>query len=259
MRMALWGATVHPLAVHYWFNNLERWLGPNPVGASKAVLLRMAFRKVVVDQLMSSPVFLGSFLVYSALGQGKTLEASIDSFKENWFTMVKGGWSCWPLAHMINFAFVPVQWRVLYVNFVQLGFGTFLSMMGNSGGGGVLTPIDSLYQKVTGKDDAFGNVESVAKSIGASWILGGASMAYNWRHVGWTGLGCSLVWGSAAILEISIVMEQDRFWRFRRHEILSVDKAAALSYGGEEVAEEEKEKEDLSTLTDNSKSEKCNN
>jgi len=213
LRMSAWGATVHPLAVHFWFNNLERWLGPNPIGASKFRILGLAGRKVVVDQLLSSPVFLGSFLVYCQLSQGKSLEEAIKYFKNEWLTLMKGGWSCWPLAHIFNFAFVPIHWRALYVNFVQLGFGMFLSMMGNEGSDGISTPVDSLYQRFTGSQETFGNVEMAAAVIGASWVLGASNMAYHWRRVGLNGLGCTLVGGTVAFLEISVINGENVSWR----------------------------------------------
>lgn len=31
--------------------------------------------------------------------------------------------------HMVSFSVVPVHWRVLYVNIVSIGFGTFMSRM----------------------------------------------------------------------------------------------------------------------------------
>jgi hypothetical protein len=33
--------------------------------------------------------------------------------------------------HFISFAFVPVHWRVLYINIVSIGFGTILSKVAN--------------------------------------------------------------------------------------------------------------------------------
>lgn len=35
----------------------------------------------------------------------------------------------WPLAHLINFRFVPSSQRILYINTVQVGYNTFLSTM----------------------------------------------------------------------------------------------------------------------------------
>jgi hypothetical protein len=36
------------------------------------------------------------------------------------------GWRLWPLAALINYKFIPLQFRVLFVNMVALFWGTFL-------------------------------------------------------------------------------------------------------------------------------------
>lgn len=36
-------------------------------------------------------------------------------------------WRIWPVANMINFAFVPAKLRVLFMNFVGLGWNIYLS------------------------------------------------------------------------------------------------------------------------------------
>jgi len=154
---------------------------------------------------MSSPVFLGFFVIFHQVLKGANLEEVEETIRRDWFTMVKAGYSCWPLVHMFGFAFIPVHWRLLYVNIVSLGFGTFLSLMASRGGEGLTTPIDSIYQTATGSTERLGNKETVAKVIGGAWALGAMSMAYNWRTVGWLGAGCTLVGGTAALIELPIV------------------------------------------------------
>ncbi|GAB5371333.1 hypothetical protein AAMO2058_001570600 [Amorphochlora amoebiformis] len=205
-RMAAWGLTAHPITIHFWFNHLENWIGKNPVGASKGQLFKIAAKKVLVDQLTSMPVFLGFFIVFVNLSKGKSLEETKSTLKEDWFTIAKAGYSCWPVAHLINFAFVPVHWRLLYVNFVTLGFGTFLSVMASQGGRGVRTPIDLIYQKVSGSEDLLDCKESFAKVVGVSWMLAGMSMALNWRRIGLTGIGCGMVGATAALLELPLIL-----------------------------------------------------
>ena len=45
-------------------------------------------------------------------------------------------WTCsntyqvWPLAHTINFRFIPSNQRVLYINTIQIGYNCFLSIIG---------------------------------------------------------------------------------------------------------------------------------
>lgn len=43
-----------------------------------------------------------------------------------WGTMVTC-WKIWPLANLINFAFVPAPLRVLFMNFVGLGWNIYLA------------------------------------------------------------------------------------------------------------------------------------
>lgn len=43
-----------------------------------------------------------------------------------WETMVVC-WKLWPIANLINFAFVPANLRVLFMNFVGLGWNIYLS------------------------------------------------------------------------------------------------------------------------------------
>ena len=38
---------------------------------------------------------------------------------------IKAGWTLWPAAHVINFALVPTQHRILYANVVSIA-GTFI-------------------------------------------------------------------------------------------------------------------------------------
>ena len=49
-RMSLWGCTGHPLVIHYWMNMMERWHGSLPITAPKAQIIKLAARKVTVDQ-----------------------------------------------------------------------------------------------------------------------------------------------------------------------------------------------------------------
>ena len=44
---------------------------------------------------------------------------------------VFGSWKVWPLAHAINFRFIPSSQRVLYINTIQIGYNCFLSLISN--------------------------------------------------------------------------------------------------------------------------------
>eukprot|EP00472_Partenskyella_glossopodia_P008786 CAMPEP_0197522738 /NCGR_PEP_ID=MMETSP1318-20131121/7823_1 /TAXON_ID=552666 /ORGANISM="Partenskyella glossopodia, Strain RCC365" /LENGTH=189 /DNA_ID=CAMNT_0043075203 /DNA_START=262 /DNA_END=831 /DNA_ORIENTATION=+ len=161
---------------------------------------------------MSSPIFLGFFLVYTQMLKGSSYEETKRNLEKDWFTLVKAGWSVWPLAHCINFAFVPVHWRLLYVSFIQLGFGTFLSLMAHQGSSGIVTPVDMLYNKITNTEDGFTNKDAVCKVIGFSWIAGALGMLRSSKRIGLAGIGCGVIGGMAALFELSIMMKWDHIW-----------------------------------------------
>ena len=103
LRMSLWGCTGHPLVIHHWMNVMERWQGSLPPTAPKLQMVKLAARKVCVDQFTASPVFLGSFLCFSTLMEGKGIDGCREKLKSDWWTMIKFGWSTWFVGHFITF------------------------------------------------------------------------------------------------------------------------------------------------------------
>lgn len=69
------------------------------------------------------------------------------------FTLVKASWSFWCVGHLINFAVVPLHWRMIYMNVLSTGWGCFLSKMMANEEGGIDTPLDLLANAITGRDD----------------------------------------------------------------------------------------------------------
>lgn len=80
----------------------------------QAVLAKMA-----LDQLIMAPIFLVLFFFAT-----KTLEGQphklMETLREKYLKTVLYGYIIWPLAHIINFKFVPNDLRILYVNVVQV-------------------------------------------------------------------------------------------------------------------------------------------
>lgn len=74
---------------------------------------------MAIDQLIFTPI--GIVLFYSVF---KTLEGrpwSIQStIREKFFPTLFAGYAVWPIAHIINFRFIPTQQRVLYINVITV-------------------------------------------------------------------------------------------------------------------------------------------
>lgn len=44
------------------------------------------------------------------------------------------GWRLWPAAGLLNYRFVPLEYRVLFINLVALCWSTFLNVRARSSG-----------------------------------------------------------------------------------------------------------------------------
>lgn len=121
-KMASFGLLCHGTSGHYFYNFLDKVLA----GTTPAIVAL----KVAVDQTLWAPLFMVMFFSYMCLFDG-TPELIASKIKGDIFTAVKGSWMTWIPAHTINFAFVPSDNRLLYINTIQIFFNIFMSVLGN--------------------------------------------------------------------------------------------------------------------------------
>merc|ERR1719273_1856548 len=82
------------------------------------------------DQLVWAPGFIMWFW-FCALSleriQCGEAEGLTSFLRKHWWTDLKVNWQLWIPAQVLNFWIVPVQFRVLFANFVALIWNTYLS------------------------------------------------------------------------------------------------------------------------------------
>ena len=122
-RLASFGFLVHGTTSHWFYGLLD---GAIPGKGAVPV-----FSKVFIDQVLWNPIFGVMFFSYVALLELKGADYVVDKVKNELLTQVTGSWKVWPLAHAINFRFIPSNQRVLYINSIQIGYNCFLSIISN--------------------------------------------------------------------------------------------------------------------------------
>lgn len=104
---------------HFYYGALDRRVGVLAPTSAPTVAA-----KVAIDQLLFSPLCTLAFYAYKVTAEGRPAEYVAELRDKLWPTL-KAGWSLWPVAHVVNFALVPTQHRILYANVVSVA-GTYL-------------------------------------------------------------------------------------------------------------------------------------
>lgn len=116
----MFGFLIHGPTGHYFYNFLDSKI---PGTAALTVA-----SKVFIDQIIWNPIFGCMFFGYNGVTTGLRGAAIVDNIKNNLWASVKGSWTVWPVAHAINFRFIPTSQRLLYINSIQVGYNMFLSV-----------------------------------------------------------------------------------------------------------------------------------
>ena len=130
---------------HFWYNYLDRIL---PGKGIKVVM-----KKIISDQILFSPICIGSCLSVAAIVNGLDKERSYkEIMSKGTFVYISfsilqnfnfkldlslgtklyiAEWVIWPPAQFINFYFLPTRYRVLYDNTISLLYDTYTSHVQN--------------------------------------------------------------------------------------------------------------------------------
>ncbi|XP_076449466.1 mpv17-like protein 2 [Babylonia areolata] len=117
-RMAGTGLLIGPV-VHYWYIFLDGWLPGRTFG--------VLCKKVLMDQLICSPIYLSIFMLSLCYMENKTWTQAKADIVDKGPQLMLAEWFVWPPAQFINFFFLPTQYRVLYDNTISLAFDFFWS------------------------------------------------------------------------------------------------------------------------------------
>ncbi|XP_063703893.1 mpv17-like protein 2 [Culicoides brevitarsis] len=116
-RMTIVGTFQGPMH-HYFYGWVDKIM---PKNDGKEV-----FKKIMLDQFVASPLFIVSYFYPASLMEGMTMNEAHEDFQSKFWTVYKADWLIWPPCQFINFYFLPLQYRVLYINAITTLYNVFL-------------------------------------------------------------------------------------------------------------------------------------
>ncbi|KAL3668406.1 hypothetical protein V7S43_006494 [Phytophthora oleae] len=119
MRMMVWGSVLFAPIAHTWVNFVERTVGSH----GKVVV----FKKMLLDAFVLAPSINTLFFTSTQMMQGNTFGQGVDFAVDRLPQTLKANYMIWPLANIVNYGYVPLQYRILFINCVNLVWTTVLS------------------------------------------------------------------------------------------------------------------------------------
>ena len=127
-RMGAFGLLVDGPVGGAYYAWLDRTIYPDDPLSTRAVLT-----KTLLDQTVYSAVGTVAFFAFIRLLEtGGDFNAVGPTLATKLWPTLRANWMVWPLAHMINFRYVPPPLRVAYNQAVAIGWLTWLSMLAHS-------------------------------------------------------------------------------------------------------------------------------
>lgn len=127
IRFAFFGLVLQAPWNHFYYQILDGVLPPtvDPFTATTGI-------KVVIDQFVQAPIF--TVIIFGFLGtlEGKSLDEVKSQLDDDYSDTMIANWKLWVPATMVNIAFCPPLFRVLFLNFVFFFWSIFLSLKLNS-------------------------------------------------------------------------------------------------------------------------------
>jgi len=118
-RFACIGTFIMGPALRTWFTFLDKLVGNKGWSAP--------LKKVALDQGLYAPFIIGVFMLSNGALQGMSRVEIEAHFALKYLDCLRTGYKLWPFVQIVNFYLVPVQYRILLVQIIALGWNTFLA------------------------------------------------------------------------------------------------------------------------------------
>jgi len=127
LRSLVAGLIAHGPMSHFWydiseglFNNILHWTE-----------WWSFFPKVILDQTTWGPFWNNTYILLLGLMKRESLTTIWSDVKRTTVPLVVSGLKLWPLAHCVTYGLIPVENRLLWVDFVEILWVTILATQAN--------------------------------------------------------------------------------------------------------------------------------
>ncbi|CAK1604318.1 unnamed protein product [Parnassius mnemosyne] len=117
-RMFLIGTLLGPIH-HYYYIYLDKVL--------PGIDVKTITKKIALDQVIASPVFIVLFFYGMGILENKTREQNVQDVKRKFLPTFVGDCLFWPPVQYFNFYYLPNQYRVFYGNVATMVINVFYS------------------------------------------------------------------------------------------------------------------------------------
>lgn len=146
LRMMFWGGVLFAPIAHTWVNFVER-----TVGSSGRVVVT---KKILLDMFAFAPCSNTLFYTTTKLLEGERPSDAFDFALQKMPKTLAANYTVWPFANVVTYGVVPLRYRILFINFVSMGWSTFLSLTSSERG-----------SNMTSEDDAHIELEDSQKLV----------------------------------------------------------------------------------------------
>lgn len=122
-RVGMYGLLIDGPVGAAWYDALEAHLWPEDPTCIKAVIAKTALDQTLYATLMTAVYFSALRLME---GHPDAIMATLHA---KFLPTLAANWVIWPVAHLVNFRFVPSEQRLLYNNVVCIFWLTLVSLM----------------------------------------------------------------------------------------------------------------------------------
>lgn len=130
LRSMFAGLLFHGPMSHYWYEINEN-LFENVLHCTAWWSF---FPKVILDQTTWGPFWNNTYILILGLMKRDSLETIWGDVKRTTIPLIVSGLKLWPLAHCVTYGLIPVENRLLWVDFVEIIWVTILATQAAGGG-----------------------------------------------------------------------------------------------------------------------------